>query len=234
MSSQFKDIAGYNLGPVGFQKPNHNATSKPFYQNQNATSRPFYQNRRNNFQKKPYAAYSNYAPHGNYNKNPNRDQSQSRLRKSEEGNWLGHPIQNEKNYQNSNEQLPHKKETPTQTVINGQSDEESKKLCLKIVGQIRKLKQDNDILSKNKEDLFKDREERSLRAIGSYGSQPRRSWLDVSICYDARQTYYYCQKIFDFDPETWSHNHTHRDHPSEHVSHTKIGKNYFFKNFEVS
>ena len=53
VSSQFKDIAGYNLGPVGFQKPNHNATSMPFYQNQNATSRPFYQNRRNNFQKNP-------------------------------------------------------------------------------------------------------------------------------------------------------------------------------------
>ena len=150
----------------------------PFYQNQNATSRPFYQNRRNNFQKKPYAAHSNYAPHGNYSKNPNRDQSQSRIRKSEEGNWLGHPIQNEKKYQNSNEQLPHKKETPTQTVINGQSDEESKKLCLKIVGQIRKLKQDNDILSKNKEDLFKDREERSLR---EYKDIQIREELEVKV-----------------------------------------------------
>ena len=42
VSSQFKDIAGYNLGLVGFQKPNHNAmierTTAPQKRNANTNS----------------------------------------------------------------------------------------------------------------------------------------------------------------------------------------------------
>ena len=127
-----KNIANYNPQTVGYQDANSNQYARPQTNN-------FYQQPRTNFRR-------NFFPR---NQKQERNVSKNRLRRSEEGQWLGPPA-------NTQKPVITRNETPTQTVINGQSNDNCKQLCIRIVGHIRKLKQDHDILSKQDE-LFKDR-----------------------------------------------------------------------------
>ena len=140
ISSKMMNIANYNQEQVGFQNPRPNNT----YQNYRRQN--FHPRQNNGFQNKRFF---------------NRNRSNGRIRKSLEGQWRAPNL----NQNHSESQQPaRKQETPTQTVINGQSNENCKKICIRIVGQIRKLKQDHEILNK-KEELFKDREDRVLKEL---------------------------------------------------------------------
>ena len=123
-----KNIANYNNDNVGYKETRPNN-----YQNY----------RRQNFQYRQNNGYQNR----NQNQNYGRNRSNGRIRKSLEGQWLGEDNTNQA--RTEQHQQNRKQETPTQTVINGQSNESCKKTCIKIVGHIRKLKQDYDIPKKN-------------------------------------------------------------------------------------
>ena len=124
VKNQLKNIAGY--GSVGYQGPRVAQNSYENNQERFQSTHVGYQspvtaqNQRNFYQNQNFQGNRGGPRRPNWNSSQNkpynRNNSRGRVRRSEEGLWLGTSDDQKQNHPQNT------KETPTQTVINGQSD----------------------------------------------------------------------------------------------------------------